>query len=305
MKEFTLRQLQYFVAVADEGSISAAARSLHVSPGAVSLAVSELETSLGVQLTLRRRAMGVTLTRAGLLAAEQARAVLRESDELHNISQVLRGELSGTLRIGCFTTLSPWLLPRIIAHFARRHPGVRVEVLETSSDVLQQRLQDGDLDVCLMYAQHIRTRIDHEEIVPVRVQLVLPADHRLADRDEVAFRELGDEPAVLLALRPVRDLVEEILRKTGFRPNVAWRIANVETIRSMVGRGLGYSVLMGRPFGDRTYDGLPLVYKRIADEVPDNAVVLAHPRGSVPTAKVRALADFCRREFAEEGHPVQ
>ncbi|WP_158559924.1 LysR substrate-binding domain-containing protein [Prauserella sp. PE36] len=171
--------------------------------------------------------------------------MLRESDELHSISQVLRGELSGTLRIGCFTTLSPWLLPRIIAHFAHRLPGVRVEVLETSSDGLQQRLQDGDLDVCLMCAQHIRTRLDHEEIVPV--QLVLPAEHQLADRDEVAFRELGDEPAVLLAVRPARDLVEEILRKTGFTPNVAWRIANVETIRSMVGRGLGYSVLMAGP----------------------------------------------------------
>ncbi|TKG71538.1 type 2 periplasmic-binding domain-containing protein [Prauserella endophytica] len=53
----------------------------------------------------------------------------------------------------------------------------------------------------------------------------------------MAFRELGDEPAVLLAVLPARDLVEEILRKTGFTPNVAWRIANVETIRSMVGRG--------------------------------------------------------------------
>ncbi|WP_219414424.1 LysR family transcriptional regulator [Pseudonocardia nigra] len=305
MHDFTLRQLEYFVAVVEEGSVTAAARRLHVSPGGVSLAISELESSLKVQLTLRRRAKGVTVTPAGRWAVEQARAVLEKSAELQEIARVVRGELVGPLRIGCFTTLSPWLLPRIIAHFTQQYPGVTVELSEGPSDGLQRRLHDGELDVVLMYSNHLAPGVDIEEIVPVRLQLVLPPTHRLAGLDEVPLREVQDEPAILLALQPAQGLVENILRAAGFEAKVRWRSTNVETIRSMVARGLGYTIIMGRPHGDRTYDGLPLAYKRIADEVPRNAVVVAYPTGTTPTAKVRTLIDFCRHEFAEEGQPVQ
>lgn len=73
----------------------------------------------------------------------------------------------------------------------------------------------------------------------------------------------------------------------------------------MVARGLAWSVIMGRPAGDRAYDGLSLVYKRIADDVPPNVVVVAYPTGTIPTAKLRALIDFCKHELADEGKPVQ
>ena len=95
------------------------------------------------------------------------------------------------------------------------------------------------------------------------------------------------------------------MRHAGVEPVAGWSMANVETIRAMVARGLGYSVLMGRPHGDRTYDGLPLIYRRIADELPENAVVLARVRGGQTTAALKALTDFCVREFGEAGRPVQ
>ncbi|MCG3756044.1 MULTISPECIES: LysR substrate-binding domain-containing protein [Amycolatopsis] len=305
MKELTLRQLQYFVAVAEKGSISDAARALHVSPGAVSQALTDLESSLAVQLTLRRRATGVTLTRAGRLAADQARAVLAETDRLRDTAHVMRGELVGTLRIGCFPTLSPWLLPSIIEHFLREHPALRLEIAEGPSDELQRQLADGDIDACLMYSAHLRRGLDHERIAPVRLRLVLPANHRLAGRDEIALAELSAEPAVLTSLQPARDLVENLMRHVGVEPRVGWSMSNVDTIRAMVARGLGYSLLMGRPHGDLSYDGLPLIYRRIADDLPENAVVLARVRGSKPTAALAELTEFCLREFGTEGRPVQ
>lgn len=305
MAEFTLRHLKYFVAVADEESVTGAAKKLHVSPGGVSLAISELESVLGIQLTLRRRAKGVALTPAGRRSADLARSILRESGELQEIARAMRGEIVGTLRIGCFSTLSPWLMPRIIAHFIAEHPGVRVEMVEESSDVLQRQLLDGDLDVCLMYRNHIRPGMEWEEIVAVRLQLLLAADHPLAGRSEVALDELKDEPAVLLSLRPASEVGMKILKEAGLEDNVRWLSSNVETIRSMVAHGVGYSVLMGRPAGDTTYDGLPVVYKPIRGEIPANAVVLAYPDGNSPNAKIRALSAFCRHEFSEERHPVQ
>lgn len=306
MHDFTLRQLEYFVAVVEAGSVTAAARKLHVSPGGISLAISELEARLQVQLVLRQRAKGVTVTPAGRWAAEQARAVLEKSTELQDVARTIRGELTGPLRIGCFTTLSPWLLPPVMEHFTRKYPGVRLQIAEGPSDDLQRRLIDGEFDVVLMYAWHLTTKVEAVEIVPVRLRLVLPPDHPLAQRDEVALRDLQDEPAILLGLQPAQDLVvDRVLRQAGFEPNVRWRLTNVETIRSMVARGLGYTVIMGRPYGDRTYEGLSLAYRRIADDLPHNAVVIAYPQGTTPTAKVRALVDFCKHEFAEERHPVQ
>lgn len=312
MYRFTLRQLEYLVAVADEGSISAAAQRLHVTPGGISLALDGLEKALQIQLLIRRRAKGISLTPAGRIAADRALAILEGAGELQGTAEILRGELFGPLRIGCFSTLSPWMLPRIVEHFTRAYPGVYVEMEEGPSDELQSQLQRGEIDACIMYSNHITGGLDGrigglawEEIVPVRVRLLLPPTHRLAQMHAVALRDLNDEPAVLLALQPTRQLLIEMFQRAGLTANVRWRTTSVETIRSMVARGLAWSVIMGRPAGDRTYDGLSLIYKEIADDVPSNVVVVAYPEGTVPTAKVRALIDFCKYEFADEGQPVQ
>jgi DNA-binding transcriptional LysR family regulator len=303
--QVTLRQLEYFLAVADLGSVSAAARRCHVSPGGLSLALNDLEAGLGVQLMLRRKAKGATLTPAGRWVAERARAIVADAGELQFAAQRLQGELVGPLKIGCFGTLSPWLLPRIIEFFATNHPAVDIELTEGSSDLMQQMLLDGELDVCLMYSLHVNTELELTTVAPVRLQLLLSPDHPLAAQDEIALRDLGNSPAALLGLQPARDLAETQLRNAGFEPQIKWRSTNVETIRSLVARGLAYSVLMGRPLGDQTYEGLPLAYRRIKDDLPDNAVVAAYPPGTVPSEKVRALLAYCQDEFSADRSRVQ
>jgi len=301
VSEFTLRQLEFFVAVVEEGSVTDAARRLRVSPGGVSLALTQLESALKVQLTLRQRGKGVAATPAGKWVYNEARAVLAGTGGIKSVAEVIRGELAGPLTVGCFSTLSPWLFPRIAAHFAHRHPGVDIQLQEGASADLQERLKQGELDVALLYANHLQAGIAGIEVVPVRLQLAFAPSHRLAALDEVPLRELQNEDAILLGLQPSTGHVEDILRAAGLHPNVRWRSTNVETIRSMVARGLGYTIIMGRPYGDYTYDGLPLAYRRIADDVPDNAVVVAYPEGTTPTAKVRTLVSFCRTEFGAEG----
>jgi DNA-binding transcriptional LysR family regulator len=132
----------------------------------------------------------------------------------------------------------------------------------------------------------------------VRLQVLLALDHPLAQGDEISLIDLADEPAALLALQPAQDLVETILRSAGFEPNIKWRSQNAETVRSLVGRGLAYSIMMTRPPNDRTHEGRPLAYRRISDDLPDNALVLGCPHGVDPSGKVRALIDFCRTMFS-------
>lgn len=301
----TLRQLEYFTAIAELGSLTAAARRLHITPGSLSTALSDLEKELGVKVLVRRRAKGATLTAAGRQLVVKAQEVLSAAEGLTSAAGAIRGELVGTLRLGCFDTLSPWLIPAVLDYFSAEYPRVDLEIVESSSDELQGRLLSGELDAAFMYKLHISTPLEHTTIAPVRLQLVLPATHRLALHHEIRLAELEDEPAILLGLRPAPDLVDAMTAAAGFHPNVRWRSNNVETIRSVVGRGLAYTMIMGRPRGDRTYEGNPLVYRRIADDLPENSVELVHPAGGLTDAKVRALADFSRQHLQEATAPMQ
>ncbi|GEK80303.1 LysR family transcriptional regulator [Agrococcus baldri] len=296
----SLRQLQYFTAVVETGAITEAGRLLRVSAGGISLAMSQLEDLLGVQLAVRTRGRGVEITDAGWRVYELARTVASGVEGIQEVASTIRGEVSGPLRLGMFTTLSPWIFPQIAEHFSHRFPSVDLQLEEGPSAQLQTRLLEGRLDAVLLYENHLEAGVQSQHIAPVRLQVALAPDHRLAAHDAVELSALEDEQAVLLSTRPAADHVEEILRAAGVVPQVRWRSANVETIRSLVARGLGYAIIMGRPHGDRTYDGLPVVYRPIADDIPTNALVLATAPGTRASARLTALGGFCREVLSSQ-----
>lgn len=305
MSRFTLRQLEFFIAVAETGSVSAAAAHTNASAGAVSLSLRELERSVQATLLTRRPGYGTTVTPTGAAAYQHAKRLFENAERIEALSQTSEGELIGELRIGCFPTLSPWMVPRVIEFFANEHPAIDVQLAEDDSTYLQADLLAGKLDAVIMYRNALAPGVDAEYIAPARVQVVLSADHPLAGYDEIPLSALKSETAIALAQPAAAQYLEDVLRVSGFMPNVRWRSSNTETIRSMVARGLGYALVMGRPVGDRTYEGLPLVYRRIQGDIPENPVVIARPRNAPVTPRFRALADFCRQKFALEGTPVQ
>lgn len=300
MSDFTLRQLDAFIAVVEERSVTGAAQRLRLSPGAVSVAIRELETALDAQLLLRKRGSGASPTPTGLVAYERAKSTLAEAASLRGVAHASNGELTGALRIGCFPTLSPWFLPAIAEFLAERHPAIEPHFLESTTPMLLERMRAGEMDAALMYANHLPSDFAGPEIAAARLQAVVAADHPLAALDEIPLAALAGEPAILLGIEPSLSHVEEIIRAAGHVPVIRWRSTNAETIRSMVARGLGYTIIMGRPYGDRSVDGLPLVYRRIADELPRNAVVLASPAGTRAGAKLDALRAFCEQQFRRD-----
>ncbi|PWB97274.1 LysR family transcriptional regulator [Salinibacterium hongtaonis] len=305
MSRFTLRQLEFFVAVAETGSVAAAAKHTSASAGAVSLALRELERSVQATLLNRRPGYGTTVTPTGAAAYQHAKRLLENAESIEGLSHTAQGALIGELRIGCFPTLSPWMVPRVIEFFANEHPAIDVQLAEDDSTYLQAELLAGKLDAVIMYRNAQAPGVEAEHIAPARVQVVLAPDHPLAGYDEIPLAALQSETAIALAQPAAAHYLKDVLRVSGFMPNVRWRSSNPETIRSMVARGLGYALVMGRPFGDRTYDGLPLVYRRIQGDIPENPVVIGRVRDAPITPKFRALADFCRQKFALEGTPVQ
>jgi len=288
---YSLRQLAYFVAVAEAGTLASASATLHVSASALSLALDELERALDAQLTVRRRAHGIRLTPAGQETLRRARRLLREADELADAAGGDPGEVAGTVRVGCYTTLAPGLLPATIGRFTARHPRARVEFVEGSQDVLQRGLLDGELDVAVLYDHRLDPVLELTPLSSNTPHLVLPRDHRLVHGSApVALADLVDEPMVLLDLPPSSEHALGVCLAAGLSPRIRYRTVNAETARALVGQGLGFTVLaQPEPGGRNEVAAVP-----IAEDPAPLPIVMGWSGRVAPTATARAFADAAR-----------
>jgi DNA-binding transcriptional LysR family regulator len=290
----TLRQVEYALAVAEDGTMAGAAARLTVSQSAVSLAVSDLERALGVQLFMRRKARGVALTGAGRAMLPEMRNMLAQASDLHSMARSLGQAVDGMLMLGCYPTLTPYLVPRILSEFPRRHPSVGIDLFEGSVGQVQERLLDGRCEVALMYETGIFPDVATTSLYTLRPCVILPADHRLARRDDpIPLVDLRDEPMVMPDMPPSEDLFRGILSGAGVQPRVRFRTTTAESVRSLVACGAGYSMVLHRPL-PATYAGPSLKYREIADDVRGVDIVLAHARAARMTRRARAFGDFCR-----------
>ena len=277
---YTLRQLEYFVAVAEVGTVTGAAARIHLSQSALSTALSDLERTLDVQLLVRHHARGVTLTPAGDQLLTVARRLLADADDLQAVAQELGGGLGGGLALGCFSVLAPYVLPDLHAAVAKEHPQLRLETSDEQLDELQTGVLDGRLELALGYDLDLDARLERVPLFSVRPYVLLAADHPLADRDEVALRELAEEPLALLDLPHSREYFQRIFHSAGVNPLIRYRTTSVELARALVGRGLCYTVLNLRPAVDQTLDGYPVRPVPLAEHAPAlDVVLLRHAAG--------------------------
>lgn len=263
-----MNQLAAFIAVAEAGTISAAAERLHVSPSALSAAVTELERSLRVELLRRRRAKGVSLTPTGEVVLPRARFLLHQASELEADARGEARGVSGLVRIGCYPSLAPTALPGLISEFTRAHPDARVEVHENTQDQLGKGLESGELDLAIMYDLELDPTWHSATLARLPPRVVLPAGHRLADGTEpLDLAHLRDDPMVLLDAPPSSGHAFACCAQAGFTPKVVYRARTYETARSFVGRNFGWTLLLQRPSANVTYEGMPVVVRDVAAPV--------------------------------------
>ncbi len=274
---FTLRQLQTFVTVAEAGTISRAAERLYVSETAVSLAVNQLERTLGVKLLNRRRAHGVTLTTTGQSVLASARQILGEAGDLYE-EITGTGDLVGALSLGCFPSIGPTMMPLLVRTFLENHPHVALRFREDSPEVLQTDLDAGLLDLVVTYDFGLPQHLRQIRLVDVRPCVLVGEDHWAAHRDgPIDLAELAEESYVLLDNLVSVNHILAICRSVGFEPRVLYKSQNFETVRSFVGRGFGWTINLLRPKVATTHEGLTIVAKEIANDVGAVRVVAAWP----------------------------
>ena len=288
MHRFTLRQLEYFVTCVDAGSIARAAASLNVSQPTVSVAISKLEDQLGMQLLLRHHAQGVSVTAGALRLVQSARNLLSHASDVQREAMMISDDIesdniSGVLRLGSFVTLAPSVLPGLISQFHENYPGVKLELQEGTQEKLVEGLYSGSLEIALLYDLELPEDINRVELAELSPYVLLPVTHRLAEQDEIDLVKLAQEPMILFDVQPSRGFFLGLLKTVGITPDIAYTTSSLELVRGMVGRGLGYSLLVTRPRGDLTYEGASLIARPIKNNMTKSRIVLASLANLRPT----------------------
>ncbi|MEK9520527.1 LysR family transcriptional regulator [Streptomyces venezuelae] len=288
-----LRQLEYFVAVAEERNFTRAAERVHISQSGVSAQIRQLERELGAEL-FDRSARTATLTVAGKAALEHARAALAAAGAVgravDEVTGLIRGRLTIGMVIGC--TVTP--LFEALASFHQEHPGVELSLLEEQSDRLVEDVRAGAVDLALIgTASAAPEGLETLTIISERLVVLVPTGHSLSERRQVTLRDLTGHPLVCMPRGTgLRTVLDDACTAQGLRPDIALQASAPDAIADLAARGLGVAILsesMAASYRDRLV-ALPLA------EV-DAPALLALVWKDRPDPGLRALLAHSRRSF--------
>ncbi|MEO8908299.1 MAG: LysR family transcriptional regulator [Microbacteriaceae bacterium] len=294
-----LRQLECFVAVAEEASFTRAAGRLHVVQSAVSATIVALERDLHAQL-LQRTSRRVVLTEAGRALLPKARAALAGAREARDAVDEVSGTVGGTLRVGTLSSLGVFDLAALLGVFHREHPTVSLH-LETvasgdGSPGLIDALVDGRLDVAFVSLPGPASKgVRLHELGSTPLELVVPVGHRLARRRAVTLPDLENEPFVDFPTGyGNRALTDRAFDGAGIGREVVIEIASIPAAADFIRHGLGIALL---PRGAATLrDDFARV--NVTGSDLDWPISLAVPSNRNPTAAARAFEDrVLRRDW--------
>jgi flavin reductase (DIM6/NTAB) family NADH-FMN oxidoreductase RutF/DNA-binding transcriptional LysR family regulator len=209
-----------------------------------------------------------------------------------------RGEV---LRLGAFHTFAPCVVPGIIERFTADGRSIDLQLLEGDQKRISDALKFGTIDLALAYEWDLGPEITNEKLVGLQPYVLLSAAHPLAAHATLTLAQLAHEPMILLDAVPSGDFFVRLFTERGLTPVVRFRTGSFEMVRGMVGRGLGYSILVTRTTSNVTYDGRTLTTRPLADEMPTRYIALASRRGGTLPRVAVDFADACRRIFSGSG----
>jgi DNA-binding transcriptional LysR family regulator len=261
-----LRQLRYFVMLADTGNFHRAAERLHMSQPPLTVAIRKLEEELGTTLFLRS-ARGVVLTAAGRASLDMARATLAQADRFREAAREGAAGERGRLRVGFVGSATFELLPRLIAEYRRRYPAVELMLEEATSADIARKLAAAELDVGLVRLPLLEiAAVDTQVIDPDELYAALPEGSPFSDAHSVALSDLAEQPFILQSrISVLHSITLAACQKAGFMPKVAQEAAQLSAVLALVRSGLGVALVPSRAAGS-VPQGVRLV--RLASQVP-------------------------------------
>lgn len=289
-----LRQLQYFVAVAEEQHFTRASERVLVAQPAISQQIRRLEAELGETLFDRDR-RHVRLTAAGHALLPHARATLAAAGRAQAAVRSLSGLVAGELTVGAFEGAPEGLLAGVLGQFRRAHPAVWVRVREDYATDLLAAVRNGELDAAITALPDNRKPppgLCITDLITEPVVLATSLDHPLAGRDEIPLAELREELMVALVSESTqRAHVERACRKAGFAPRVTAECRHLGLLWELVEQGIGVAAIpRSAPHSDRRVALIPIVRPRLQIRI----VIASGP--DIPSPATRAFLDIATQQ---------
>jgi len=301
----SLKQARYFIATADTGQVSQAAIELNVSQSAVTAAVKQLESNLGVEL-FKRHPSGMTLTAEGARFLHHARNIIAAVNAAEHAPLTEDTALSGTVRIGLSYTVAGYFLPRHYTRFARSYPRISAELHELPRDAIETGLRDGTLDLAVMLVSNLqdKKRLAHETLLRSRRRLWLPVEHPLLVPEAITLEDVAAFPYVMLTVDEAGQTASRYWKAAGLKPRIIFRTSSVEAVRSMVADGMGLTILSDMVYRPWSLEGQRIGLRNVVADIPTMDVGLAWNRSRPQSPAARTFQEFLSLTFSGAAAPA-
>lgn len=297
---FSLRQIRYFVATAENGQVSQAAVELAISQSAITAAIKDLEQAVGVSL-FHRSQHGMDLTPPGRQFLSHAYDILDKVAEAQNFRAVTN-DLNGTISVAATYTVIGYFLPAHLGRLKRLFPGLDVQLFELTRETIEEGLLSNRYDMAVLLTSNVLDpSIATETLLSSRRRLWTSARHPLLELDSVGLREISEEAYIMLTVDEAAHTALKYWGTTKYQPRVTIRTSSIEAVRSMVANNDGVAIL-----SDMVHRPWSLEGKRIEtivprDPVPAMDVGLAWAKKTEFTPEMDAFRSYFRQAFQIPG----
>jgi LysR family hydrogen peroxide-inducible transcriptional activator len=289
-----IRDLQYLVALAQHRHFGRAADASFVSQPTLSTQIKKLEDELGVSL-VERAPRNVLLTEVGAEIARRARGILAEVDQIKSIAQRTRDPESGSLRLGIFPTLGPYLLPHIVPRVRERYPRLELLLREEKSDQILHMLREGSLDAGILAMPLHDDSLHTEFLFEESFVLAVPEKHALTQSRKLTMDDLADQSLLLLEDgHCMRDQALEVCHMAGATEKTGFRATSLETLRQMVAANVGITLLPALSVKPPVAQTGQVRLLRFAEPAPSRRIAMVWRKSSAAGAFLHGVADVVR-----------
>jgi LysR family transcriptional regulator, hydrogen peroxide-inducible genes activator len=286
-----LRDLRYLVALAELRHFGRAAAACFVSQPTLSTQIRKLEEELGVSL-VERAPRKVMLTPAGREIAERAGRIVADVEQLREVARRSQDPQAGTVRLGIFPTLGPYLLPHVVRSIRSTFPRLELLLVEEKSDVLLARIRDGRLDAALLALPLHDDQLHAEFLFEEPFLLAVPGQHPLAKRDSLCLGDLADERLLLLEDgHCLRDQALDVCQLAGSGEMTGFQATSLETLRQMVAANVGVTLLPTLSVKPPVARSEDIKLLRFDDATPSRRIAMAWRRTSARGEFLSQLAE--------------
>jgi len=297
--KLSFRQLTYFIAAGETGSITLASKRANISQPAISTAISHIERELDVQLFLRHHAQGLSLTPAGRALLRDAKQLLKQAEGLYSAAADISHHMRGELSVGWFSTLAPIVMPELVGSFLKAFPETKIQSSESHQEGLLNSLRRAESEVAITYDLQISDDVAFLPLATLSPYALFAANHPLARERTVKLSQLASLPMVLLDMPMSREYFLALFVRERLEPNIVWSSAQFDVVRTMVANGLGYTLANVRPRADVALDGRRVHRVPLAGDSPPLRIGIATLKDLKKTCLVEAFERHCRELISE------